>query len=258
MNPGAEAKVYFVGAGPGDPELLTVKAHSLIGRGDVILHDDLVSAPIISLAGTNARVVNVGKRCGAKAITQEEINRLMISFAQRGMDVVRLKGGDPSIFGRLGEEITALADAGIAFEVVPGITAAVAAAARLATPLTDRRSSSKILIVSGHRACGTERGGEKEWAKLIAEDTTLVVYMPGSDLSGLSRRLIEAGTSPEIPSIVVSNVSAPQEQQLMTTLDGLFCAPVNASPSILLIGWALRGAKAHEFIKNEFCRVPVY
>jgi uroporphyrin-III C-methyltransferase len=257
VNPGAEAKVYFVGAGPGDPELLTVKAHSLIGRGDVILHDDLVSAPIISLAGTNARVVNVGKRCGAKAITQEEINRLMVSFAQRGMDVVRLKGGDPSIFGRLGEEITALADAGIAFEVVPGITAAVAAAASLATPLTDRRSSSQILIVSGHHACGTERG-EKEWAKLIAEDTTLVVYMPGSGLSGLSRRLIEAGTLPDIPSIVVSNVSTPQEQQLMTTLDGLFCAPVNASPSILLIGWALRGAKAHEFIENEFCRVPVY
>jgi uroporphyrin-III C-methyltransferase len=257
---GGGGKVYFVGAGPGDPELLTVKAHGLIRRGEVILHDDLVSAPILALASGDATVINVGKRCGVKSITQVEINRLMASFAQRGMDVVRLKGGDPGIFGRLGEEIAALAEAGINFEVVPGITTAMAVAARLGTPLTDRRSSSKVLFVSGHHARGVEPEGEMEWARLVAEDTTLAVYMPGSDLGGFARRLIEAGISWEIPSVVVSRVSTPEEQQFVTTLGGLLDAPAIAPPSILLIGWALERAQVQDFrvsIGGEDCSVAM-
>src|ERR1700722_3797098 len=116
-------KVYLVGAGPGDPELLTVKAHKLLLQADVVLHDDLVSAPILSLAGPQAEIVNVGKRCGAKKITQDEINARMIQAARSGHDVVRLKSGDPGIFGRLAEEMDALDAAGISYEIVPGITA---------------------------------------------------------------------------------------------------------------------------------------
>ena len=130
--------VYLVGAGPGDPELLTVKALRLIESADVILHDDLVPQAILDLAATGAEVVNVGKRCGAKAITQEEINELMIAHARAGRSVVRLKSGDPLLFGRAAEEIAALAEAGVPFEVVPGVSAAFAAAAAIGRSLTDR------------------------------------------------------------------------------------------------------------------------
>ena len=232
-------KVYLVGAGPGDPELLTVKAHSLLRRADVILHDDLVSEAIVSLAGPHARVINVGKRCGVKTITQIEINRLMISFALSGMEVVRLKSGDPGIFGRLAEELDALATANVAFEVVPGITTALAAAASLGVALTDRRSSSKLLIVSGHHANGIEPEEKTDWRGLVDDHTTLVVYMPGRDLGTFSRELLEAGLSAEIPSVVISHVSAPEERRIATKVGELSEVPVAETPSILLIGYAI-------------------
>lgn len=243
MNAPLAGKVYLVGAGPGDPELLTMRAHSLLRRADVILHDDLVPDAILSLAGPHASVTNVGKRCGEKTITQAEINRSMISFAQRGMEVVRLKSGDPGIFGRLGEELDALAAERIAFEVVPGVTAALAAAASLGAPLTDRRSSSKLVIVSGHHASGLDRNEKTDWRGVIAGDTTLVVYMPGRDLTSFSRQLTEAGISPEIPSVVISRVSTPEERHLVTTLGGLPTVPVTEPPSILLVGRALGRAR---------------
>jgi len=232
-------KVYLVGAGPGDPELLTVKAHSLLRRADVILHDDLVPDAIVSLAGPHARVINVGKRCGAKMISQPEINRLMISFAWSGMDVVRLKSGDPGIFGRLAEELDSLGSANVAFEVVPGITTALAAAASLGVALTDRRGSSKLVIVSGHHANGTEPKERTDWRGLAADDTTLVVYMPGRDLSNFSRELIEAGLSAEIPSVVISRVSTADERRFATTIGELSEVPATETPSILLIGYAI-------------------
>lgn len=239
-NPG---KVYLVGAGPGDPELLTVKAHSLMRRADVILHDDLVSEAIVSLTGPHARVINVGKRCGTKTITQPEINRLMISFALSGMEVVRLKSGDPGIFGRLAEEIDALADANVAFEIVPGITTALAAAASLGVALTDRRSSSRLVIVSGHHANGVEAVEKTDWRALVDEHTTLVVYMPGRDLSNFSRELMEAGLSAEIPSVVISRVSSAEERRFATTIGELASVPTAETPSILLIGNAIRWAR---------------
>ena len=148
----ASGTVYLVGAGPGDPELLTVKGHRLIREAGVVLHDDLVPAAIVALAGSDAEVVNVGKRCGVKRITQDEINTLMIGAARRGASVVRLKSGDPGIFGRLAEEMEALDAAGIPYEVVPGITAGIAAAASLSVSLTDRRKSARVVIVTGHKA----------------------------------------------------------------------------------------------------------
>lgn len=147
-----QGKVFLVGAGPGDPELLTLKAHRLLREAHLILHDDLVPAEVLALAGPDAKLVNVGKRCGAKRITQGEINAQMIDVARKGTDVVRLKSGDPAIFGRLGEELDALEDAHVAFEIVPGITAGIAAAAALGMSLTDRRSASRLLIASAHHA----------------------------------------------------------------------------------------------------------
>jgi len=242
-------KVYLVGAGPGDPELLTVKAHSLLRRADVILHDDLVSEEIVSLAGPHARVINVGKRCGAKTITQTEINRLMISFALSGMDVVRLKSGDPGIFGRLAEELDALSAANVAFEVVPGVTTALAAAASLGVALTDRRNSSKLVIVSGHHADGIEPEEKTDWRGLVDDHTTLVVYMPGRDLETFSRQLMEAGLPAEIPSVVISRVSSAEERRFATTLGELSGVPATETPSILLVGQAI--GRASERILAE-------
>jgi uroporphyrin-III C-methyltransferase len=244
-------KVHLVGAGPGDPELLTVKAASLLRAGDVVLHDDLVSGPILALAGPQAMVVNVGKRCGTKKITQLEINRLMVDSAQRGMTVIRLKSGDPAVFGRLGEEIDALAAAGVPFEVVPGVTAAIAAAASLGASLTDRRKSSRILIVSGHRAAPSTsgRGNETEfeepyeqkidWRAVVREGTTIAIYMPGHEFRSMRAELFDAGLPAETPAVVVSRASTPAEQQVRTTLAMLHTIPELPSPTILLIGKSL-------------------
>jgi uroporphyrin-III C-methyltransferase len=237
-----ESKIFLVGAGPGDPDLLTVKAHALIRSADLILHDDLVPAPILSLASARTMVVNVGKRCGAKKITQLEINRMMIATARRGMTVVRLKSGDPGIFGRLAEELDALEAAGVPFEVVPGITAGVAAAASLRVSLTDRRKSSRIVIASGHRAQENDHGEKTDWKALAREDTTLVIYMPGRDLAGFTRELLDAGISPSTPAVLVARASTPHQREWRSTLAALPFAPRMDAPSILLIGRPLERA----------------
>lgn len=237
-----EPRVFLVGAGPGDPELLTVKAHVLLRSGDLILHDDLVPTPILALAGQQAMVVNVGKRCGVKKISQLEINRMMIAAARLGMRIVRLKSGDSGIFGRLAEELDALEAAGIPFEVVPGITAGVAAAASLCVSLTDRRKSSRILIVSGHRAQENECAEKTNWQALAREDTTLVIYMPGRDLCSFAQELLDAGLSPLTPAVVVSRASTPQQRQWCTTLARLPAVSRADAPTILLIGRSLERA----------------
>lgn len=235
-------KVYLVGAGPGDPRLLTVKAAALLRQAGVVLHDDLVPAPILALAGPEAMVVNVGKRSGAKKITQLEINRLMVESARRGMNVVRLKSGDPAIFGRLGEEIDALDAAGVPFEVVPGVTAAVAAAASVGGSLTDRRKSSQLLIVSGHRASksGDAPAGRQvekiEWRGLVDNGTTIAIYMPGHEFAALRRELLEAGLDPRTPAVVVSRASTPGQTHARTTLASLHTLARLPAPTILLIG----------------------
>src|SRR5271156_972572 len=163
MTSAATGKVYLVGAGPGDPELLTVKAQRLLASAAVVLHDDLVPQAILALAGPQAQVVSVGKRYAAKGATQAEINARMIESARRGLDVVRLKGGDPGIFGRLAEEIDALEAAGVPFEVVPGITAGIAAAASLGVSLTDRRKAARVVVVTNHQAAGDHGARKTDW-----------------------------------------------------------------------------------------------
>lgn len=258
--------VYLVGAGPGDPDLLTIKAYRLIRSADLILHDDLVSAEILALARGHA--VNVGKRCGTKKITQAEINEQMIDAARRGLEVVRVKSGDPGIFGRLAEEIDALESAGIPYEIVPGITAGVAAAASLGASLTDRRSASRIVVISGHHAGDdaslTGRPAPRDdWRGLAREDATFVIYMPGRDLRRIQRELLDAGFAPDVPSVIVSRVSTPDQREWLTTLADLHDAPPMDAPSVLLLGRTFahssRAATARllaSVVQDSICSFP--
>ena len=169
-------KVYLVGAGPGDPELLTRKAWRVLQSAQVVLHDDLVSQEILRVLPLSAQVVNVGKRCGAKGISQAEINALMVKLAREGKIVARLKSGDPLLFGRAGEEMEALRAAGIEFDVIPGVTAALGAAAAAQISLTDRRHASRVVFVTAHREGGTGLQNERH----VAADVP-VVYLHGPE-----------------------------------------------------------------------------
>jgi uroporphyrin-III C-methyltransferase / precorrin-2 dehydrogenase / sirohydrochlorin ferrochelatase len=230
------SKVWLVGAGPGDPELLTVKALRLIQSAHVILHDDLVPRAILDL-GRHAETVSVGKRCGVKNITQDEINALMIVHARKGRRVVRLKSGDPLIFGRAAEEMAALTEAGVAFEVVPGITSAFAAAAAIPCSLTDRDSASGVLFSTGHHAASHHESQLPQ-----REDATRVVYMPGRDLRTLAAQWLAEGLPADFPCAVVSRAAQPDQEVFQTTLGELGDAAPAAAPSILLAGWAVRDA----------------
>jgi uroporphyrin-III C-methyltransferase len=233
----AEAgRVYLVGAGPGAPDLLTVKAVRLIESADVILHDDLVPQGILDLAADSAGVENVGKRCGAKTISQDEINALMIGYAGENRSVVRLKSGDPLLFGRAAEEIEALTEAGVAFEVVPGVSAAFAAAAAIGRSLTDREWASNVIFSTGHHAQSHNRA-----ALPALEDATRVVYMPGRDLRLLAEEWLLEGLPADLPCAVISRVAQPGQQVVHTTLGALGETEPAAAPSLLIAGWAVRG-----------------
>lgn len=236
------AKVYLVGAGPGDPGLLTVTADRLIREAEVVLHDDLVSEAILALTSPRAEIANVGKRCGAKRITQAEINARMIDAARRGRKVVRLKSGDPGIFGRLAEEVDALEAAGVDFEVVPGITAGAAAAAGLGVSLTDRRTSSRVIIVSGHRASKDATREKVNWKDFARDDATLIIYMPGNNFALLREELLAANLDPAMPALLVSHATSPGERRRATTLGELHILPHMEAPAVLLVGRSLRRA----------------
>jgi uroporphyrin-III C-methyltransferase/precorrin-2 dehydrogenase/sirohydrochlorin ferrochelatase len=231
-------KVYLIGAGPGDPDLLTVKALRLIQSAGIVLHDDLVPQAILDLA-PRAEIVNVGKRCGSKSITQGEINALMIEHARAHRGVVRLKSGDPLIFGRAAEEMGALAEAGIQFEVVPGITAALAAAAAIPCSLTDRNSASNVIFSTGHHAQSHNQAPLPQ-----LEDATRVVYMPGRDLTLLAQEWLEEGLPEDFPCVVVSRAAQPDQEIRCTTLAALGDAAPALAPSLLIAGWAVREAAA--------------
>lgn len=227
------ANVYLVGAGPGDPELLTCKALRVLQSADVVLHDDLVSADVLRMVRPGALKQNVGKRCGQKHITQEEIHMRMIDPARKGQTVVRLKGGDPLLFGRAGEEMDALRRAGIDFEVVPGVTAAFAAAASAKVPLTDRRAASRVIFLTAH-SCGPDT--LPDFGSGISSGATLAIYMPGQDYARLQERLLRSGVDPMTPCLVVSRAMLSDESFCAAELGGLALAPRMASPTILLVG----------------------
>jgi uroporphyrin-III C-methyltransferase len=234
-------KVHLVGAGPGDPELLTRKAWRALQSANVVLHDDLVPEQILRVIPSAAQIVNVGKRCGAKGISQAEINALMIDLARADKRVVRLKSGDPLLFGRAGEEMEALRRAGIEFEVVPGVTAALGAAASAQISLTDRRNASRVVFVTAHREGGTGLIHEHD----VAADTTYVIYMPGSRYAELSTELQAAGIGAHIPCVVISRATTKNETIYRTTVGNLPQCPAAESPSLLVVG-AVAGAAAGE------------
>lgn len=235
-----KGKVYLVGAGPGDPELLTMKACRILREAQAVLHDDLVNPEILKLAAASARVQNVGKRCGRPHISQEEIHSRMVAFAEEGLTVVRLKGGDPLLYGRAGEEMDALRHAGIEFEVVPGISAAFGAAASARIPLTDRRFASKVLFLSNHLCNG--EGAPLESNSLSA-DTTVVVYMPGADYAELTTKFRSAGFNPHTRCLAVSSATTGRQQIHAGTLDNLAAIPNLPAPALLIVG----GVAAHYF-----------
>jgi uroporphyrin-III C-methyltransferase len=232
-------KVYLMGAGPGDPDLLTVKAQRLLSTAEVVLFDDLVSPGVLALAAPNAELRNVGKRCGKKRITQEEINFLMIALAESGRQVVRLKSGDPMIFGRLGEELEALRRAGIEYEIVPGVTSAFGAAAALEIPLTHRHASSALVLLTGRRASHSD---ETDWRKFVSSGATLAIYMPGQDYAEIASRLTNAGMAPETPCAIVSRANTPQQQSRISTVSGLNRSERLPAPTLLIVGEVVRSA----------------
>jgi len=237
-----KAKVYLVGAGPGDPELLTLKALRLLRTAEAVLHDDLVAPEILKLIPPTAQIYNVGKRCGKKKILQGEINGLMVALASSGLRVVRLKGGDPLIFGRAGEEIESLRRSNIPFEIVPGVTSALGAATAAQIPLTHRRASSALVLMTAHRASenrSSDRVPEKDdtdWSKLVTSGATLVIYMPGQDYSDIARRLIAAGLAGETPCAIISRATTKGQRTHRTTVLDLRRAPQLAAPTLLVVG----------------------
>jgi len=239
-----KGKVHLVGAGPGDPELLTLKALRLLRRAEVVLYDDLVSAEILALIPATAQLHDVGKRSGEKKISQKEINFLMVSLAESGVDVVRLKSGDPLIFGRAGEEIEALREAGIEYQIVPGVTSAFGAAAAAEIPLTHRRASSALVFVTAHQAAESDPA---DWSKLVSSGATLVIYMPGRDSGQLAARLQSAGLRAETPCAIVSRATTARQQIHRTTISRLPVAPELPAPTLLIVGEVASFAAVQDF-----------
>lgn len=232
-----------MGAGPGDPDLLTIKALKVLRTADVVVHDGLVSDDILSLAPSTARRISVAKRKSRHSYAQDEINRMLVAFAQEGLTVVRLKGGDPFIFGRGGEELEACREAGVACHVVPGVTAALAAGASAGAPLTHRGAAQSLTFVTGHAAAGQEP--QLDWASLARPNQTVVVYMGVSTAAGISARLVDAGRAPSTPALVVENASRADERRIVTTLGELPQAAAGlAGPALLVVGEAMALAKA--------------
>ena len=229
---GLPGTVYLTGAGPGSAKLLTVRAVEVLKSADIVFHDDLVSPEVLALIPAHVAVNNVGKRCRLKKISQEQIQEKMVLAARSGQTVVRLKGGDPLVFGRAQEEIAALRKNSIPFEVVPGVTAACAAAAAAEISLTDRGTASKVVLISNHQCAGRRA---RLWGKIF-EDSTLVFYMPGGDMESLRQELLENGMDKTIPCLLISQAARPQQEVIRTTIRDLGALPCATAPSLLIVG----------------------
>ncbi|MDH5435833.1 MAG: uroporphyrinogen-III C-methyltransferase [Gammaproteobacteria bacterium] len=230
-------KVFLVGAGPGDPDLLTVKALRLIEQSEVVVYDRLVSPGILALIPTGTKRIYAGKACGAHHLDQDAINDLLVSLARSGRNVVRLKGGDPFVFGRGSEEAQYLHQHGISFEVVPGITAAIACTTYAGIPLTHRGLANGVRIVTGHGSNNDDL--DLDWQGMANKDTTLVIYMGLGNIEKVTHGLKNAGRSGETPVAIIERGTTAQQRCLITHLNGMSqCALDNAveSPALIVIG----------------------
>ncbi|HLZ77346.1 uroporphyrinogen-III C-methyltransferase [Phenylobacterium sp.] len=241
----AAGEVWLVGAGPGDPDLLTIKALKVLQKADVVVHDGLVSDEILELSPGAARRISVAKRKSRHSYSQDEINRMLVAFALDGLTVVRLKGGDPFIFGRGGEELEACRAAGVACQIVPGITSALAAGASAGAPLTHRGSAQAVTFVTGHASEGREP--DLDWASLARPNQTVVIYMGLSQAAPIAARLMAAGRAATTPALIVENASRADERRIVTNLWGLAeAASALSGPALLIVGEAMALAQAGE------------
>ena len=230
--------VSFVGSGPGDPELLTLKAVACLQKADAVLFDDLSSGPILSHARNDADLVGVGKRAGRASPKQNHVSRLLVDYALTGARVVRLKSGDPGIFGRLEEEISALRDAGISFEIIPGVTTASAAAAAAMIPLTRRLTARRMQFITGHDIAGS-LPQDLNMAALADPQATTVVYMPKRTFPVLADQLCEAGLPRNTPAMLAENVSHPDQQIQRCSMQALakqLAGNISSAPGLILYG----------------------
>ncbi len=240
-----EGHATLVGAGPGDPDLLTLRAVKAIQSADAVLFDALIDPAILDMARPDARRIDVGKRCGRHAMRQTAINALIVRLAREGLHVVRLKGGDPFVFGRGGEELDELRAAGVPVTVVPGVTAACAAAASLQVPLTHRDVARSLHFVTGHGADGEVPA--HDWAALVGAGGTIAAYMASRTLPLVAARLIAAGMDPATPAVAVENASRANERHLFGTLGDLptsLSAAELTGPTLVLIGTVVGMAAA--------------
>ena len=231
----SKGKVWLVGAGPGDPDLLTLRAARLIMRAALIVHDGLVDPAVLALAGPKARLISVAKQRSRHTMPQDEINALLVREALAGREVVRLKGGDPFIFGRGGEEAEACHAAGVAVEVVPGISAAIGGAAAAQMPLTHRRSASIVSFVAGQ----CKGLSQQDWSGLAGKGRMLVIYMGLATAEAIADKLIADGLAPDMPVAVIENATRPQMRVLRASLAGLPDLVVRhkvKSPAVIVIG----------------------
>jgi len=236
-------KVYLIGAGPGDPELMTLKGARALRCADVVLIDDLVSRGCLAHARSGVKVIEVGKRGGCTSTPQAFIEKLMVQYANAGSVVARLKGGDPFVFGRGGEELEALTNAGIEVEIIPGVTAGTAVPGTLGIPVTHRELVRGVTFVTGH----TRDGTEPDWDALARAGTTLVIYMGLARVDRIARALAKAGMSPHMPACIVQDGTLKTQKQRVTTL-GRLSAQGFGSPALIVIGdvvrFAARGREA--------------
>ncbi|MCL2431561.1 uroporphyrinogen-III C-methyltransferase [Candidatus Bathycorpusculum sp.] len=234
----AYGRVFLVGAGPGDPQLLTIKAVEIIKTADVVIYDRLgVSEEILAMAPPNAERIFVGKRSGLHEVPQDKITELIIEKAKQGSQVVRLKGGDPFIFGRGGEEAQALLTEGITFEYVPGVSSAVAAPAYAGIPLTHRDYAASVAIITGHRAGDDDK--PIDWIKIASAVDTMVILMGVESLQGIVKKLLDGGIDPQKPIAMIESGTLPQQRTLIATLDTIIKEAQTRNikpPAVIIIG----------------------
>lgn len=242
--------VRLVGAGPGPAELLTLRAARIIGEAKALFYDALVSDDVLALAPSACLKIQTGKRAGRPSMRQETINRLMLRLARRGTDVVRLKGGDPSIFGRVGEEIDFLEAHGVPVEVTPGVTAACAAAAQFRFPLTHRGEARRVVFTTARMARGELVG---DWRVAADPEATAAIYMGGGCVALIARRLIEAGRPPSTPALIAESAGGPEARiEVSTLLDLTRHAPSEADgPVLIIVGEVAARADASRFLVKE-------